>query len=167
MNLRVKFQTLLCTFALSCLSSLSLAQAAWQTYQNDPFSYSISYPADLFNEPTPDKRQGGITLDSVGGDARLYIFGGVNRGRETTFSLAHGLAGLDEVHRVTYRRVADNWFVLSGYLAGSGDIFYERIELNADRTFLAGFRLEYPSSLRQTFDHQIGRIGRSLTFDGR
>jgi hypothetical protein len=144
------------------LVASGVARADWRTYDNRDIGYSIAYPAELFGPPVADPAQGGLTLTSDDGEARLFIFGGPNRDRETVASLAEGLADLDDVHRVTYRRISGNWFVLSGYLAGSGDIFYERVALSRDRRVLAGFRLEYPSSDRKTFDHLIGRLGRSL-----
>jgi hypothetical protein len=142
-----------------CLSSPALAD--WQTYANPDFGYSIRYPAHLFEGSVPDK--GGLTLYTADRRALLFIFGGRSETGENARQLANGLEELPDIYRVTYRRITPKWFVLSGYLAGSGDIFYERVELSSKGRFLSGFRLEYPVSQRAIFDHLIGRIGRSLT----
>ena len=137
------------------------ASAEWQTYRNSEYRYSVQYPAELFEgSAAPDN--GGITLYATDRRALLFIFGGANQKGESARQLANGLAILPDVYRVTYRRVAANWFVLSGYLSPSGDIFYERVELGPKGRFLSGFRLEYPVSQRSKFDHLIGKIGKSL-----
>jgi hypothetical protein len=146
------------------LSGLTLptpASAEWQTYRNSEYQYSVRYPEQLFEGSAPDN--GGITLYTSDRRALLFIFGGPNQTRENTRQLASGLAVLPDIYRVTYRRVAANWFVLSGYLSPSGDIFYERVEVSPNGQFLSGFRLEYPVSQRWKFDHLIGKMGKSLT----
>jgi hypothetical protein len=134
---------------------------AWETYQNTEYHYSMQYPRELFEGSAPDN--GGITLYTPDRRALLFIFGGHNQKAEDAGELASGLANLPDIYRVTYRRVAEDWFVLSGYLSPSGDIFYERVELSPSGRFLSGFRLEYPVSQRWKFDHLIGRMGKSLT----
>ena len=148
------------SFAWLTLSSGAFAE--WRQYENPKWHYRIAYPQYLFQPPVRDDAQGGITLLSEDGEAQLFIFGGMNRDRENPVSLAHGLGTLDDVHEVTYRRVASDWLVLSGYLADSGNIFYERVELSRNGERLAGFRLEYPATQRPLYDHLIGQIGRSL-----
>lgn len=137
------------------------ALAEWQVYRNNEYHYSLRYPAEVFEGSAPDN--GGITLYTSDRRALLFIFGGRNEKGENARQLANGLAILPDIYRVTYRRVAANWFVLSGYLSPSGDIFYERVELSPNGQFLSGFRLEYPVTQRWKFDHLIGKMGKSLT----
>ena len=106
--------------------------------------------------------QGGIGLQSSDGSAKLFIFGGANASGETSAQFAAGVAQLSDIYRVTYRRVTRQWVVLSGFLAGTGDIFYERVEISPDGRRLAGFRLEYPPEQRGNFDHLIAHMGQSL-----
>ena len=149
------------------LSAEAAAQVGgWQWYQDAIWGYRVEYPAYLFALPATVEEQGGITLRSPDGATRLYLFAGPNGSQLDSEGLANELAQI--ASRVTYRRVAEDWIVLSGYLAASpggapGIIFYERIELGVDRSSMAGFRLEYPAVLRQVIDPLIGRIGRSLT----
>jgi hypothetical protein len=143
----------------------SAAQTDWLFYEDKKFRYEVAYPEALFSEPQPMLEQGGIALESSDGSARLFIFGGLNSSGETTRQFATGVAGLSDIDRVTYRRVTPQWFVLSGFLVGTGDIFYERVEISPDGRRLAGFRLEYPTNQRDKFDHLIGRIGQSLRIE--
>jgi hypothetical protein len=141
------------------------ADPGWRLYADSTLGYSLVYPAALF-DGAPVQEHGGITLTSSGG-ARLYIFGGQNPGLRSSEAVARHLSGADEIYEVTYRRLAQSWLVLSGYLAGSGqrspaEIFYERIAFAPDRNFLAGFRLVYPPAQRALFDPIIRTMGRSL-----
>jgi len=148
--------------ALSGAATPTTAQVDWLSYQDQKFRYEIDYPQALFSDPEPMLDQGGIALQSSDGSAKMFIFGGVNASGETSAQFASGVAQLSDIHRVTYRRVTRQWFVLSGFLAGTGDIFYERVEISPDGRRLAGFRLEYPPSQRENFDHLIARMGQSL-----
>ena len=145
-----------CTVAAS-------AAADWRLYQNPTYRYQIEYPEDLFAGPGEPTDTGGINLVSIDGAAKLMIFAGPNRPGATTTNLAAGLGQLGEVSQVTYRRVTPHWFVLSGYLTSTGNIFYERIEVNASATYLSGFRIEYPQTHRSWFDGLLGHMGNSLT----
>jgi hypothetical protein len=150
-------------------SSTSVAQlASWRTYANADWGYRLQYPAHLFIAPEDSPENGGAILSTPDGQAQLFMFGGPNATGGGPRELADDLSTLEEIHRVTYRRVADDWVVLSGYLADGldgapGSIFYQRIEFSRDHENLSGFRIEYPPALRDTFDTLIGRIGRSLT----
>ena len=154
---------------LICLAGqLSAEAAVWRTYENPSLGYQVKYPADLFGSPELSGEHGGVTLTSRDGRARLFIFAGPNQLGSSSGKAADDLSALNDIHRVTYRRVTPQWIVLSGYLADGpagepGTIFYERIEFNADRRSMSGFRLEYPPAQRDQFDGTIGRIGRSLT----
>ena len=161
---------------LSCLlvaglSDLSVGTAGaaqgWAWYEDPQWGYRVEYPAYLFPQSDPADEGGTATLTSPDGRAKLLFFAGPNRLQLDTKGVARELAKVDALV-VTYRRVADDWVVLSGYFdhdpAGLGDtIFYERVKVSPDRSAMAGFRLEYPADKRPEIDHLIGRIGRSLT----
>lgn len=153
---------LLGTFAVLASSRSADSQTEWLSYHEPRFHYEIAYPGTLFSDPEPMLDQGGIAMQSEDGSAKLFIFGGRNVSGENMRQFAAGVGKLPDIARVTYRRVTRQWFVLSGFLAGTGDIFYERVEISPDGRRLAGFRLEYPSSQRAKFDHLIARMGKSL-----
>lgn len=142
--------------------------SGWRTYADSDWGYRVHYPAHLFEALQETPENGGAVLLTADGEARLFMFGGPNALGGGPRELADDLSTIEDIHRVTYRRVADDWVVLSGYLADGpdgapGSIFYQRIEFSPDRENLSGFRIEYPPSMRDTFDALIGRIGRSLT----
>jgi BA14K-like protein len=142
------------------------AAQGWAWYEDPQWGYRVEYPAYLFPQADPADQRGTTTLTTPDGRAKLLFFAGPNRLQLDTKVVARELAKVD-VRVVTYSRVADDWVVLSGYVAqGSGSrdtIFYERVNVSPDRRAMAGFRLEYPADKRREIDHLIGRIGRSLT----
>jgi hypothetical protein len=153
------------------LFDLSVAAAGavdgWRWYEDPQWGYRVEYPAYLFPQSDPADERGNVTLQTPDGLAKLLFFAGPNRLELDTNGVAKELAKVD-ASVVTYRRVADNWVVLSGYVdqgaGGSRDtIFYERVNVSPDRRAMAGFRLEYPADQRPEIDHLISRIGRSLT----
>lgn len=159
--------------ALVCLLGALLASmtpslaARWATYENARFGYSVRYPADIFTRAQPSENGDGTTLLARSGMARMIVFGGLNALGHDARTMADQLAGLEDIREVTYRRVTQEWIVLSGYIEAPQSeapvIFYERVEFNADRSAISGFRLEYPTTMRDQIDDLIGPIGRSLT----
>lgn len=139
----------------------------WRNYENARFGYTVRYPADIFTRSEESENGDGVTLYGEDGRARLLLFAGHNALGQSAREMADQLGGLDDVREVTYRRVEEDWIVLSGYLdapeSGAPVIFYERIEFNADDSAISGFRIEYPTSMRDRIDDLIGPIGHSLT----
>jgi hypothetical protein len=158
------FATLL---GLLSLTAVKADAADWETYTNTDWGYSIDLPANLFGPPVEVKDRGGVEFTSVGGEARLFVFAGQNPGLGGPSEIADYLSLLDDVHRVTYRRVTSKWVVISGFIGKGGEapgnIFYERLALSPNNRTMSGFRLEYPPAQRSVYDHLLGRIGRSLT----
>jgi hypothetical protein len=143
------------------------AQApGWQVYENPAWGYRVQYPDWLFSLFTDAPENGGATITTPDGAARLTLFGGPNIRGGGPEAIADDLALLPDIQQVTYRRVARDWMVLSGYLTdettGADTIFYQRVELSPDGERVAGFSLEYPVAMRGAVDHLIGAMGRSL-----
>lgn len=143
------------------------AQGTWRTYENSEWRYQLEYPAHVFTLWQDAPATGGAVATSPDQMARIVIFGGPNGWSDPIEQIADEVSTLEEIDRVTYRRVAGNWFVLSGYLQGDAAlgapmIFYRRVVFSRDRQHLAGFSLEYPESMRSIIDHTIARIGNSL-----
>lgn len=146
-----------CLMAAVGLSAETKADVnGWQVYEDAIWGYTVAYPAYLFDQPQIDEGQGGLTLSSLDGSALFLLFAGPNKFQLDPEGLASELSLAPEIRDVTYRRVARDWLVLSGYLAdgplgASGNIFYERVEFSPDGSSMAGFRLEYPPTQRQVF----------------
>jgi hypothetical protein len=106
--------------SLAVLSHGGVGSAAeWLSYVNAEVGYRIRYPAGLFREVKPDDPHHGVILDAPDEQAVLYVFGGPNEHRRNASELAADLSFMDDIHRVTYTRVASKWFVLSGFLKRS------------------------------------------------
>jgi hypothetical protein len=151
---------------VGCLNG-SMAQETWGRYSNSEWGYQVDYPRSLFPTEYPEPDKGGAAFESRDRRARLLMFAGSERDLGDPNAVADYLSSLEDIHRVTYRRVTSRWIVLSGYISDSGivpgDIFYERMAFSRDGRAVSGFRLEYPPSQRSIYDHLIARIGRSLT----
>ncbi|RAI57557.1 hypothetical protein DOO78_18410 [Roseicella frigidaeris] len=61
---------------------------------------------------------------------------------------------------ITYQRRRDNWFVLSGYVAGR--IFYQRTFLARDRQATSTLLVEFPRDMLPCFDRAVTTM--SLSF---
>lgn len=151
--------------ALACPASAQ--EAGWRVYENPAWGYRIQYPEQLFSVFVEVPENGGATISTPDGQARLSLFGGPNVRGGGTGELADDLSRVQDIHEVTYRRVTRNWVVLSGYLsdetgAATDTIFYQRIDFSPNGERIAGFSLEYPVAMRGALDHLIGAMGRSL-----
>lgn len=138
----------------------------WQIYENPNAGFSLEYPAGLFATEEPSKEGDGIILKSADGEIELRAYA-FNNGDELPLAQIRDiiLADLDG-REVTYKRIKNNWMVLSGYESGSSgarDIFYQRLEASPDRSRFSVFEIIYPETRRAQIDGLIARIGRSLT----
>jgi hypothetical protein len=61
---------------------------------------------------------------------------------------------------ITYERTKDNWFVLSGYVAGR--IFYRRTFLSRAGQVIATLWIEFPRDMRPCFEEAVTTM--SLSF---
>ena len=65
---------------------------------------------------------------------------------------------VDEFDTVTYRKLGDNWFALSGYK--SGDVVY--IKCWVGKGSINHLHLQYPSVLQSDYDDVVKRIVKSF-----
>lgn len=131
------------------------------TYVNDRFGTSIAFPIELFDsrEELPANGDGVVFTSRTG--ASLAVFGQYNAMELTPQTMEDFLRhGIDERSTVTYRRVGDNWTVLSGTYPGM--IFYERREFGPSG-IIHGFSLNYPQAVHSVYDPAVAAIAESLT----
>jgi hypothetical protein len=155
----------LATGLLLLTASLFWAQTlgAWAEpviYVNSRFGTSVTYPDEIFTEPMPlPENRDGMTWRAADG-ASLAVFGAYNVLELTPADIADQESKSDSpTYEVTYRRVAEDWVVVSGT---DGDaIFYKRYEFGA-ADIIHSLILTYPASARSTYDRLVGRIGESL-----
>jgi hypothetical protein len=61
---------------------------------------------------------------------------------------------------ITYTRIKDNWFVVSGFIAGR--IFYQRTLLTSDAGVIGSLWIEFPRDMRPCFEEAVTMM--SLSF---
>lgn len=156
-------------FALLFFSLFMLAvpvQAAdWDRYTNARYGFSIDLPRNVFEDANRSDNGDGLSISGANGRATLLVYGFNNVLDESPRDLVDQRDNdLQEVE-VTYRRVKNNWGVVSGF-ADVGDdrvVFYTRFQANRDFTRYSAFRFIYPVAMRGLFDPLVGRLSKSLT----
>lgn len=146
---------------IACCLAIRPAAAGPQTYVNERFGTSVSFPAEIFvDHEEPPANGDGLTFVSRDG-ASLAVFGMYNAFDDTPASLADRL-GADNgpSYKLTYRRVGDDWIVLSG--RDKGLVFYDRYEFGRDGV-IHGMSLRYPVDLKLRYDRLAGEIAATLT----
>ena len=63
-------------------------------------------------------------------------------------------------YRIDYRRLAGNWFVLSG--EGNGKTFYEKVMFSCAGRLINSFAMVYPTDQRDTFDRVVEGMEKSF-----
>ncbi len=135
-------------------------------FRNDTFGFAFSYPPIFRLDPesvtergdsarfwTPDRRATAVVNaapNTRGVPLRRLM-------AEAEGDITHNSGG-----EITYRRIRDNWFVLSGHMAGR--IFYRRTLLTA-RGIEATLWLEFPRDMRPCLDDAVTTM--SLSFRER
>lgn len=149
---------------LSALVYSSVA-ADWQTYRNHEHGFSLEYPADLFTQRGPSENWEGVRFSSKDERRFLSIYG-FNNGDELPLKQVRDIIIENYSDReVTYQRLKDNWFVLSGYekINGEEKIFYHRLASNKAGTRFAVFEFVWPLSQRDEIEPLVKRMSHSLT----
>lgn len=145
--------------ALAVVLPVADALADQITYRNARFGTTLTFPSDVFTqqmEPPPNGE--GMTWLSDDG-ASLAVYASNNALMLSPREFADQASLGSGRFEVTYRRVADNWVVLSGY--EDGQIFYYRFEFGADDV-IHSMLMRYPTDLRGRYDSLTGQIGSSL-----
>jgi hypothetical protein len=139
------------------------ADERWETYVNDRYGTSVSYPADVFAmQPPPDNDDGRTLLAADG--AKILVFGGYNVMNETLASKRASLNGVDYAF-TSYRAAGKNWFVVSGHRAicGVDSIFYEKYIVSAASETIHSLIITYPAKAKAGYDPIVDRIAASFT----
>lgn len=138
----------------------------WDVYANARFGYEICYPGDLLTaQPETDNGDGRKFTGTSG--AELAVWGGYNVLEQDMDAIIRDLA--DAGAAVTYRRVANDWAVVSG--RENGDVFYAKVLL--ERNALDGvdtvrtFRLRYPAGEAKTYDAVAARLAKCFRPTGQ
>ena len=150
------------SFTLLFLIQPIFAAEPYQTYFNSRFNYSIEYPANLLIPRGEAANGDGQIFASADGQAQMTIYGAHNVFDQTLQELfrneSQNAVDAKITKQVTYKRMKNNWFVVSGYIGPK--IFYQKTFLSND--MLKSFYIEYPMSQRKLFDPLVEQMGRSF-----
>lgn len=131
------------------------------TYRNSRFGTSVTFPAGIFNETMPAPANGdGMTVVADDG-ASIAVYGSAN-GHGATLKDLVDMAAQDHGRsdfEVTYRRVASDWAVISGF--DGPDIFYHRIEMGRSKS-IHGLLIRFPAGAKSRYEPLIKPIADSL-----
>ena len=129
----------------------------WQSYRNERFGLSLSYPGEVFQIERTSEAGDGVVFAARGTDARMLVGALPNRDCQTVVSYQDFVARKSyAVYQIHYRPRGNTWFVLSG--EGDGKIFYEKVVFSCGGRVINSFALIYPAAERQTFDPIVERV---------
>jgi len=143
-------------------SPVSIPVPESAAYLNARFQFAVHYPAQLlYPQGEADNGDGQRFLSK---DARttLAAFGNnlaLNGSLEAEFEeAARGGIGDHPLRVVTYKKLGNHWYVVSG--VEQGMVFYtKRIQVGDQ---FIGFEFTYPESQRQTWDKVTSQINASF-----
>ena len=157
------FRSLAAAALLLMPATLAAASDAhnWQVYHDLRFDSRIEYPADLFGEPRMSDNGDGSTWTSRDeGSLRVFGFWNVSEQTPVTYEAFLRKARPHRYARVTYRISRRRLLILSGVEAGQ--VFYERYAFDDPADAVHALVLEYPVTMRSSFDPVVGRMSASL-----
>jgi len=151
------------TSAVLFASALSAgADLAYTQYINLRYHYAVSYPAAILTpQGEPDAGDGQSFL-SKGRDVEMSVWGSYNVLDETIRSRfgdqTRGKNGASLDRKVTFKRLAKNWFVVSG--SSGENIFYEKTILEGNVFITVAF--SYPAAAKTSWDPILATVSKSL-----
>ena len=129
----------------------------WQSYRNERFGLSLSYPGEVFEVERTSEAGDGVVFVARDTDARMLVGALLHQERQTIASYQEFVARKSYAdYQIHYRPRGNTWFVLSG--EGDGKIFYEKVVFSCGGRLINSFALIYPAAERQTFDPIVERV---------
>ena len=155
--------------SLACLAAFAGAAMArdvrveegWTDYRNERFGFTLRYPGALFQPEKVSEAGDGQVFVSRDGSARLLVGALANDAGQSPASYQDTIARESYAgYRIDYRRLAGNWFVLSG--EGNGKTFYEKVMFSCAGRLINSFAVVYPTDQRDTFDRVVEGMEKSF-----
>jgi hypothetical protein len=134
-----------------------------ETYRNPRFGFAFDHPRLFMLDPDSVPPSGeAARFVAAGGRATVTVRAAANAARLSLPDLlaeAEGDILQNSRGEITYRRLRDDWFVLSGYIVGR--IFYQRTLRLRDGA-LATLWMEFPRDMRPCLDGAVTMMSLSL-----
>ena len=137
------------------LSSAVFGQLKYDSYQNERFGYSISYPKLLIPQGEADNGDGQVFKNQ---DAELRVFGSHLLLHET-LRRGYNVILREKGKRITYKAITKSFFAISGI--ENGQVFYQKTVINASGSFIT-IQFRYNTSKRSIYDKATAKIVKSL-----
>jgi hypothetical protein len=141
-------------------------QAEPRGYRNDLFGFAFDYPPGFVLDPDSVTERGDSARFWTRDRRATAVVNAAPNTRGVPLRRLMAEAEGDLEHNagaeITYRRVRDNWFVISGYMVGR--IFYRRTLLTS-RGIVATLWMEFPRDMRPCVEHAVTVM--SLSFRER
>jgi hypothetical protein len=131
--------------------------AAWTTYRNERFGFSLSYPSHTFKETRTSQGGDGVLFVAPESGAKLLVGLFQNAQGYTVKSYQEYVARHSYgSYRLDYNKRGGTWFALSG--EGHGTTFYEKVLFTCGGRWITSFAMLYPTAQRHTFDPIVERM---------
>ena len=139
-------------------------------YQSSEYGFSFAYPPWIF-APIAGKAGQGVNDAAkqrygqafISKDQRAFLVTAAARNdqrADARMLLATALRTTYASTRITYQRLWDGEYVVSGYKGR--DIFYERASVNCGGRVVTAWVMTYPASERATYDPIVTELVRSF-----
>ena len=139
-----------------------------QTYRNNRYGFSLTYPSVFLLDRATSPDDDGAEFWTADARAGFAVFGGVNTSRQPLrdrFVEAQSNITAQDGGRVTYTRLGEVWFVVSG--VGGGRIVYQRTVIGLGGRTVATLYISYPEDEKARWDTAVTLMSRSFGFGGR
>ncbi len=134
-------------------------EVRYETYRNERLGYRLDYPANLLKPAESLDGGNGQKFVSEDGSAVLAVYG-VRDVAPSSLKELYQKELADPNQRITYKRMKNDWFVISGYRGNK--IFYERTLLRGG--VLKTFLIFYDAAMQDYFYDITEHI--SFSFEG-
>ena len=132
-------------------------------YSNSRFAFQVEVPLGM--KPAPNAANTSQnSFVSVEGQTRLKVWADYNRIEETVSEKMQDSLDENSSDQVTYKTLGKNYFVLSGYRADTGKVFYSKtmaISQGEDQIWIF-FIMEFPKDQKQQWDHLLEMATKSF-----
>lgn len=144
----------LMAFCVLWLTGLSADATADSHYCNSRYGFCVDYPSHFGIGPAPDNNDGRVIYDR---DGLRITASGSNNVMDNTLKSAME-SSKDNFDTITYRKLGDNWFALSGYKGNN--IIYIKTWVGPGS--INSLYLQYPSAMKADYDDIVKKIVRSF-----
>ena len=152
-GLSQKFIGIIAIFIVSFMSQ-AYAEVPYEKYCNSRFKFCVLYPVTFGMGPAPDNNDGREFYDREGFSMTAS---GMYNVLEN--SLKEEMKSQEEdFDTVTYRKVKDHWYVLSGYK--DDNILYIKTYMGKETIYHLYIR--YPARLKKEYDKIVSKIAKSF-----